>query len=363
MSGTILSALPTPLSQNGFGTLDQTRAATQTIEAQIATLSTETSSGYLSTTYAGLGSAAGPALTLSSQIAANTGIAANAATAGNIQQVAQTALGQIEQIASNFASQALSLPGTSSGVQSVASSAQSALVQVAQLLDTKLGDTYVFAGQDSSNPPVPDPDAINQSGFAQAIAAAVGGLATNGAAATSAATLAIGGPGGTTPFSATLEAGPGQSEVDLGGGVRVALAPLANSNSDAVSAGVGTTSTGSYTRDILTGLASLASLGNTDVSDSAFSSFVTNTAQTLNGAVAAVNVDIAGLGARQQQVSTAQTDLASVNTALKTQLDNDQDADLSQVAAQLSQAQTQLQASFQVIANLSQDSLVKYLPT
>ncbi|MEJ0046752.1 MAG: flagellin [Rhodospirillales bacterium] len=40
---------------------------------------------------------------------------------------------------------------------------------------------------------------------------------------------------------------------------------------------------------------------------------------------------------------------------------NIQDADLAQIAAQLTAAQTQLQASYQVISSLSQLSLSKYI--
>ena len=74
------------------------------------------------------------------------------------------------------------------------------------MLDSKDGDTYVFAGQDSGNPPVPNPDQIGSSGFATQIAAAVGGLATTGAAATTASALAIASSNaaGTSPFSAAL---------------------------------------------------------------------------------------------------------------------------------------------------------------
>jgi flagellar hook-associated protein 3 FlgL len=90
---------------------------------------------------------------------------------------------------------------------------------------------------------------------------------------------------------------------------------------------------------------------------------VQNTITTLNGAAAAANTDIAALGDRQDQVTAAQSELTGVNTALQTQLSNVQDADLTQVATQLAQAQTQLQASYQVISALSQLSLTKYLPT
>ncbi len=235
--------------------------------------------------------------------------------------------------------------------------------QVAGLLDTQVGGVYVFAGQDSTTPPVPNPTGITQSAFYTAIQTAIGNLGTNGAAATSSATLAIAAPGATSPFAPSLEAAGAQSEADLGDGTRVALAPLANANSNALSAGTGTTSTGSYTRDLLLGLATLGSLTTASTTAAGFTGLVQNTITTLNGAAAAANTDIAALGDRQDQVTTAQTELTGVNTALQTQLSNVQDADLTQVATQLAQAQTQLQASYQVISALSQLSLTKYLPT
>ena len=84
--------------------------------------------------------------------------------------------------------------------------ARDSLRQVADLLDTKDGDSYVFAGQDSANPPVPQPDDILSSGFYSQIAASVGQLAANGASATAAATLATASSNaaGTSPFSASL---------------------------------------------------------------------------------------------------------------------------------------------------------------
>jgi flagellar hook-associated protein 3 FlgL len=349
------------LTVTDFGTLDQAINASSLIKQNIAQLTAETSSGYLSSDYAGLGQGAGTALTLSDEIAANTALENNADSAANIQSVAQTALGQIESIASNFATQATSLETTPQSVQTVAASANDALQQVAQLLDTKVGDVYVFAGQDSADAPVPDPQAITASGFYGAIQTAVGALTTNGAAATAAATLVVASPGGTSPFSATLEAGPGQSEVDLGNGDRVALAPLANTNSNATSPGFGTTSTGSYTRDLLMGLATLGSLGGANTGDASFLPFIQSTVTTLQGAVSAINTDIGALGDRQDQVSSAKTEIGSVTTALQTQLSNVQEPDLTQVAAKLSAAQTQLQASYQVIAGLSQLSLAKYI--
>ncbi len=349
------------LTATDFGTLGQVINAASLVKQTVAQLTAETSSGYLSSDYAGLGTAAGTALNLTAEMAGNKTIQDNADAAANIQTVAQTALGRIVSIANNFASQALTLATIPSSAGTVAASAQDALQQVAQLLDTKAGDVYVFAGQDSATPPVPNPATISTSAFATAISAAIAGLTTNGAAATITATLAIAAPGGTSPFSPSLEASGAQSEVDLGNGARVTLAPLANTNSNATSSGIGVTSTGSYTRDLLMGLATLASLGQANTSDPSFLPLVQSTVATLQGASSAAGTDIGALGVRQDQVSSAKTDISSVMVALQTQLSGAQGADLAQVAAQLSAAQTQLQASYQVIAGLSQLSLAKYL--
>jgi flagellar hook-associated protein 3 FlgL len=349
------------LTVTDFGMLDQTISASALIKQNIAQLTAETSSGYVANDFAGLGANAGVALDLSQQISAGTVLQGNVTSASNIQQAAQSALGQIESIASNFAGQATTLETNSGSAQTLAASAQDAMQQVAQLLDTKFGDAYVFGGQDSDTPPVPDPADIASSAFAQAIQQTVSGLVTNGAAATSAATLAIASPGGMSPFAPSLDHGGAQSEVDLGDGVRVALAPLANANSNATSAGAGATSTGSYTRDILLGLASLASLGSANTSDASFLPFVQGIVTTMQGAVTAINTDIGALGDRQDQVSSAGTELGNVATALQTQLSSVQEPDLAQVTAQLSAAQTQLQASYQIIAGLSQLSLAKYI--
>jgi flagellar hook-associated protein 3 FlgL len=344
-----------------IGTLDQAIAGAQLVKQTIAQLTAETSSGYLSNDYAGLGTNAGVALNLSTQLLANQADSSNANSAANIQQVAQTALQQISALASSFASNAASLETIPNSISTVAAQAQDALQQVANLLDTQVGGVYVFAGQDSNDPPVPNPNQITASNFYTAIQTAIAGLTTNGAAATTAATLAIAAPGGTSPFSPTLDAAGQIASVDLGGGQQVALAPLANANANASSTGVGTTSTGSYTRDILLSLASLGSLTAGQSGNANFLPLVQSTVTTLQGAIGAISTDIGALGDRQDQITDAQSVLSATNTALLTQLGNVQDADLTQVSAQLSQAQTQLQASYQIIASLSQLSLAKYI--
>jgi len=344
------------------GTLAYTLYNMRQTQQSINTLTAETSSGLISSDYAGLGNAAGSALDLTSQIAQNTALQANASSAGNIQQVTQTALGQIQALVSNISSQLLSPSTTNAtGLNTLAATANSALTQIASLLDTKVGDVYIFAGQDSSNPPVPDPSSVTSSAFYSAIQTAVAALPTTGAAALQSQSLTIAGPGATSPFSTTLEASNLPATVDLGNGEQVQVGMLADQNTDAVSTGTGTTSTGSYMRDIMMGLATLGSMGSADPLQTYTQSALSNVQTTLSNANDALNVDIGGLGVRQDAITNAQSDYSDVATALTTQLDTLQNADPATVATQLAQAQTQLQSSYSMVAALGQLTLAKYL--
>ncbi len=325
-------------------------------------LTAQAASGFLSSNYAGLGSGASAALDLTGELATNATLQANTQSASTIQQVTQTALGQIQTLVAGVSAQLLGVTNTSSAALStVSASASSALTQIAGLLDTKIGDTYIFAGQDSSNPPVPDPSTLSSSAFVAAIQSAVAGLSTSTASAVQAQLLTVAAPGATSPFSATLEASNQPSSVDLGDGTSVQVGMLADQNTNAVSTGTGTTSTGSYMRDIFMGLSALGALGNADLADTQVQSLLSGLHTTLDNADSSLNVDIGGLGVRQDTVTSAATELQSVSTALTAQLGNAQDSDPATVATELSTAQTQLQASYSIVSALHTLTLVTYL--
>src|SRR5262249_32044279 len=156
------------------------------------TLTAQASSGLISNTWAGLGAKASIALSLGPEVDNLQAAQNNIDAASGPAQVTQTAMTQIQSIASNLLSQLATLNGLNpSGIDTVAANARSALGQLADLLDSQYAGTYVFAGQDASNPPVPDPDQITTSGFFIQISAAVAGLSVNGAAVTAATTLTI----------------------------------------------------------------------------------------------------------------------------------------------------------------------------
>ncbi len=356
------------ITGGGSPTLAQLLADSAATRSQLDTLTQQISSGYVSAQVAGLGKGTATALSLTPALATNSTYQANISAVAGPMGVAQTALAEISSIASNFYAQTNNLNGLdASTVDSVAASARGALTQVANLLDSQDGSTYVFAGQDSTNPPVPNPDGINSSGFATAIASAVAGLGVNGAAATLASTLvtASSNAAGTSPFSAALNAAAVSGSdirplTQTGAEVYVPSGIVANSNADIAS--TGSVTTGSYTRDIMWGLATLGSLSSSQLSAGGFQTLVSDVRTSLGHAITALNSDAGVMGDRQTAMQATSTGLADAATAMQTQLSSAEDVDAAATMTKLSTVQTQLQASYQMIAAEQGLSLVKYLP-
>ncbi|MGH7066984.1 MAG: flagellin [Acetobacteraceae bacterium] len=362
-----MSASLPGITGSNYSQLSELVANATELRQQLATLTEQASSGLVAETYAGLGSGASVSLDLNPEISQMNTWQNNINAAQGQMQVTQTAVSQLSAIASNFASQ-LNTIGTAdpTAVTNVAAAAQQALVQVANLLNTTDGTTYVFAGADSANPPVPNADQILSSGFATQISAAVSGLATNGAAVTEASVLATGSSNaaGTSPFSAALSqpAATLQAElpsVQVGQGQFVTIGLLASANSYVPSSGTNTT--GSYTRDLMTSLAVIGSLSTSQVSSPDFQTLVGDTQATLQGVVTAMNQDAGVLGNQSSALTSTASTLSDTVNALTTQVGAVQDVDMATTATRLTGVQTELQASYQLIANLGSLSLVNYL--
>ena len=349
-------------SATDVGTLSAALYNVGRTRSNIDLLTAQGSSNLVSSEFAGLGADAGAALDLSGQLALNTVSQGNAAQAANVNQVAQTALGQIQNLVSGMSAQLLE-PSTitGSGLGTLASSARSTLNQIANLLNTKVGQVYIFGGQDNRTAPLPNPSNLPQSAFYTAIQSVVASLSTDGASAVQAQILASASAAATSPFSVSLQASNQTVTADLGNGQTVKLAILADQNMDAVSAGTGVTSTGSYMRDVLMALSTIGALGSASATDPEVQTLLGTVHTTLSDADDALNIDIGGLGARQETITNAQTELSGTATALTTQLDTVQDTDPATVATKLLAANTQLQASYKIIADLAQLSLAKYL--
>ena len=340
-----------------YGTLTSLVGDSDAIQARLNQLEQQSATGYIANTLGGLGgTAARQVLDLRPQIAHQAQYQTNISAVQGQMSTAQTALSSLSSIASQFYADLPNLNGLNpSEVDSVATDAKQALSQVANLLDTQDGDTYVFAGQTPDTAPIPNPNAIASSTFATTIGTAVAGLTTNGAAATTAATLAA--ASGTSPFDPTLSTAVPTVQVGENQFVQAGL--LANTNTLATSSG--TSTTGSYTRDLLRSLATLASLSSSQVNDPGFSSLISDTQQSLGGAITAMNTEAGAFGDIQSSLSTQSTEIGDEQTALQGQLSSATEVDMASTLSSLTQTQTQLQASYQVIAAAKSMTLANYL--
>ncbi len=342
-----------------YGPLGQAIYGSAKVKSQLDALTTQAASGYVADSYAGLGAAAQTPISLRPQInALQAQQSAIDGVTGRLS-VTQTALTQINALATSINSQLATLNNvTPSQIDNAALAARSALQQVASLLNTTDGSTYVFGGTDSANPPVPDAAGITSSPFYTLIGAAVTGLAANGAAATTAATLAVASSDapGTTPFSGP----PGRAPtLDLGAGAPVQVGLLANANTLAVSGGTATT--GSFIRDILRSLATVANLSSSQANAPGFVALVQNTGAALSGAIGAMGVEAGALGNIQSSLAAQKTQASDTSTALIAQVSSAEDVDMPKTLSDLSQVQTQLSASYKLISEMDDLSLVKFL--
>ena len=348
------------LGPSNYGLLGQLITDNQQVQNRLTQLTTQSASGYISNDFGGLGSGAAPALDLTAETSANTNLISGIQASNGALGVTQTAMQQIGSIASSFLSQ-LDGPGASN-VSLLSANAQAAMTQLGQLLDTQNGNSYVFAGQDAANPPVPNPSNLPTSGLATQIQTAVAGLATNGLATTMATirSIASSNAAGTTPFSANLSAGVVSSSTTvIGANETVPTGILATTNLSGPSTAPYTT--GSATRDLLASLATIAALPSTTANTTAYNGLVSAVRGLLQGVVTTNSNDQGILGIQQNQIQAAGSLLTDTNTALQTQLTSLENVNMAATISNLNQAQTQLQASYRLIANTSSLSLASYI--
>ena len=311
------------------GFLGQLANNSAAVKRQLEAAQVQQSTGYVSDSYSGLGSGARTSLDLSPAVQHLQVWQGNIDTATSKLGLTQTVLTQISSIASDFYARTNALGDAGvSEAGTIGTAAKSALAQVSQLLNTRDGNVYIFAGQDTSNPPLPSTDPA-------VVGAAV--LASDTA---------------TAPFSATI--GTSVPQIEVGDGQRVPVGALANQNTQATSAAP---TTGSYARDILRALASLATVTNSTQG----AAVADDTRARLRSAIGAISDETGALGNVQADLAKRKDSLAATQTALSGQLANAQDVDIAATFTRVSALQTQLQASYQVLAGAKGLSLANYL--
>jgi flagellar hook-associated protein 3 FlgL len=167
------------MSITGPGSINAANLAAQTnMFNQLNQLSLQLGTGEASQTYAGLGSQAGVALSLSSQLAALNGYSTTATSVGTTLTLAQsvlTQLGDASTAVQQSVNQQNAFTLNNNGQTSTQQGAASYLDQILSLLNTQAGDTYMFSGEAVNTPSVASSSAIlngngSQAGLTQVMA-------------------------------------------------------------------------------------------------------------------------------------------------------------------------------------------------
>jgi flagellin-like hook-associated protein FlgL len=355
---------------NGIDLLSQLQTDTAALRLKLQTLTSQSASGKV-VTGSGDGAIAAQlprVQNLSSQINRLGAYDGVVDQASGQAQATQGVLAQLSAIASQFSDTvAMQLdPKNPEAVTFAASAAKAALVQVGQLLDSQYNGQYLFGGTDYRNPPIPDPNGLPTSAMASAIAFAIGTLGGGNAAAVGAATktAAQDDSVGVTPFSGFLASGGSgliepRRSVPAADGQTIAYGLFANRNAAATSSGE---TTGSWARDLMRGLASIAALTPAQASQTAdFNSLATIIRDGLKSARNGLADESGALGLTQTRLSTTKTQNSLLLDALRSQLSNITDVDMASTLTNLQQTQTTLQASYTAISRLGSLTLSAYL--
>lgn len=130
------------------------------VESQLNDLSNQVSSGKKSDTFSGISSVSQLSLQLNSSLTVTNGYLTNISNATTLVAPVQNVLQQITDIANQLRNNALTassdaLPVTQ-GNGALQAQAQDALNQISSLLNTKVGNQYLFGGRATSAPPMPN---------------------------------------------------------------------------------------------------------------------------------------------------------------------------------------------------------------
>lgn len=341
------------------------------VKARYDQLTVRASTGRIGDTFGDLGSAARLSADLRAEMTRREGYVRAIDAADARITTMQSVLERISAISGDLAAKALAMLTTrGNAVEAIAEQARQGLQEVAGLLNTEVGGVHIFGGTDTENPPIPAGQDILASPWFLQMQADVATLAVGTGGAVLSGTLAIAASdsAGTTPFSAflsTLTPAGGLNEARIGlpdaDASRIAYGVRANSNAAAVSPAAPPT-TGSYTRDILRGLAVLASLdGSKATIQPDFNQVVGEIAQSLDAAGRTVGQERAALGVAQQRLAGSKATHTTMIAAFTRQVSGVEDAPMEETLSRLQLVRTQLESNYQLIAGMRDYTLARFL--
>ena len=337
------------------------------LRERLTVLGEQVSTGRRGSSYAALNTEAPRSMDLRGEIARREAYQSAIGRTLAKVQITQDVLDRIGTIAERFTANTAKLMGATKPeeIQIQAGQARAALVEVANLLNEQYNNEYLFGGSNTQEPPIPDPQGIVTGGLATGIAAQVTSLTSTNAATVLAntRTLAESDAAGITPFSAFLSTGAGATEGRrnlLGSdNERIEYGIAANRNGAVVSTGE---TTGSWARDLLRGLASIAALTpEKSQLGEGYNTFVTTVQQCLKSSVSALALERGALGVVEARMESSRTLHESVTLSLTLQVSEIEEVDMAKTITSFQATQSQLEASYRAISIAQQLSLTRFL--
>jgi flagellar hook-associated protein 3 FlgL len=338
---------------------------TNSMQSQLSQLVAELSSGQKTNPEASLGTSAALLYQLQSQSDQQTGLQTAITTGAQRLDTAQTALSSLGSVVQRMTLATQGVPGIDVDVAAVGSQATSTIGQVLGLLNTSFGGRGVFAGNSGASQPMQGADApgglssITQGTLDAAVSAKGGPLSQSDI------TSLINGPDGLSSvfddtnsdpshrygraiYSGSTDGKP--TEVIIGASQSVRYDASANQPAF---------------RDLLKGLSMLSMLNaqSSQLDTSAKSELLSQAGKILATAQSELTAVQGSIGAVQSSLSSASDSQKSAAAATQAQILTYVQADNYSNASQISMLQTQLQATYTLTSQISQLSLVRYMPS
>jgi flagellar hook-associated protein 3 FlgL len=351
---------------SSFAAPAQRQFLLEAMQTQLNQLTNEVSSGTKTNPAGAMGANAGLLYRLHMDADQHTALQTAATSAGNQLDAIQGALTSMDSVVQAVATATVNVASaTGGGETAIATQAQSAMSQVLGLLNTQYNGKALFAGDATGGLPMQAADAPN------------GPLAA-GAGVLSAAVAAKGGPLSQSDISGLLTGPNGLASVF----------DDTNANPSARFSGAFYTATddgkpskvpisGGQTvqydikgnqpafRDLLKGLSMLSMLNapSSQLDDSAKTELLKQAGTVINQAQTELTAKQGELGVTQARLQNVVDMQTAAGKATTTQILGYEQADTYGDAEKLTSLQTQMQASYAITAQISQLSLVHYLPS
>lgn len=342
------------------------RRRSQEVQSELNVLQAQVSSGKKATSYSGLGESARFSLSLrQTKVTTETFIKANTTTTVRMQQM-QTVMERIKDIGNNvkiaaYAGVSSASTPAAQGNFTIRTTATGALSEITQLLNSQLDGFYLFAGRKSDTPPMTDPGSPGAIGTPLGNVSAVAATLPLGATAASGDALydgiashldgtAVGGVPGATPtryydgeYSATDEA---------------QLVARIDTSTDVT---YGMTGRDDAVNKLTQALYVLSITSLSPANEAAYRQVALRAVADLEAGFNGIVEEIGDLGVKQTQLQDVTKRQQDFITTLDLQIGDVEDVDMSQALTKLSTTQTQLEASYRMLALMRDMSITKYL--